>query len=192
MQMKTREWRTVCDYHPDATYQYFPYDSYAQGTALFMSGDLLGALRDMGRPRNRPAKSAFAFQHRLCHDFESLIWVVVYAMMIHHRKYLAATDPELCEEYKVDLDECWAVHAYSNLHRSHNHMIGIGCSPKLRSIVSSWFPDPREGAFFCEAMRLLRDQTQDGDPITYERLCTLFRKHIQLAKESCALDVVSK
>ena len=192
MQMKTGEWRTVCDYHLDAAYRYFSYNSHAQGTALFMSGDLLGALREMGRPRNRLTMSAFTFQHRLCHDFESLIWVVVYAMMIHHRNYLAATDPALCGEYKVELDECWAVHAYSNLHRSHNDMIGIGCSPKLRSIVSSWFPDPREGAFFCEAMRLLRNQTQDEEPITYKGLSTLFKKHIQLAKEPRALDVVFK
>ena len=163
-----------------------------QGTALFMSGDLLTALTPMKRPRSRPAVSAFAFQPRLCHDFESLIWVVVYAMMIHQRNTLASTDPEMAELYKQDLNDLWAVHSYKNVHRFHNHMIGIGCSAVCVSIVSSWLPDPPEYAFFRDAMRLLRNQTQDGDPITYEGLCALFRKHINLAKEPQAFDDVPK
>jgi hypothetical protein len=190
-QMKTGEWRTVCDYHLEATWTNLSYDSYAQGTALFMSSSLLAALMSMGRPRNRSIKSDFTFQHRLCHDFESLIWVIVYAMMIHHRNYLATTDPEMCELYRKDMDECWAGHAHSNLYRSHSFMISIGCSIDTQSVVSSSFPDPREAAFFRDAMRLVRSQ-HDGEPITYEGLCTLFKKHVQLAKEPRASDVVSK
>jgi len=157
-----------------------------------MSGDLLNALGDLERYSNRPNKLDFTFQHRLCHDFESLIWVVVYAMMIHHRNGLAATDPEMCGLYKKDLDACWAAHAYSNLHRSQNHMIAVGCTLNSQYMVDSWFPDPREAAFFRDAMRLLRDQTQDGEFITYEGLCTLFQKHIRLAKALQVIDVVSK
>jgi len=41
-------------------------------------------------------------------------------------------------------------------------------------------------------MHLLRGQIQDEEFITYESLCTLFEKHIQLAKEPRAVDVVSK
>ena len=156
-----------------------------------MPNDLLTELRTMRRSRNRPAKSDFTFQHRICYDFESLIWVVVYAMMIRHRNYLAATDKELLEEYKKELDECWAGHAYSNLYRSHNHMIMVGCTYKAQNVVSSWFPDRREAAFFRDAMRLVRNQA-DGEPITYEGLCSLFEKHIQLAKEPQTLDIVSK
>ena len=144
-----------------------------------MAGRLLAALRNQGR-KNRPI---FTFQHKLCHDFESLIWVVVYAMMIRHRNALAATDQDMYAEYKEALDECWAVHSHSNLLRCHNHMISVGCSLDYEEIVSSWFPDASESAFFRDAMRLLRNQTQDGEPITYEPLCALFKKHIQLAKE---------
>jgi hypothetical protein len=147
-----------------------------------MAADLLTALIDQDLDDSGPLKSGFTFQHRLCHDFESLIWVVVYAMMIHHRNALAATDPEKCQRYKVILDDCWAVHSYGHLHRCHNHMIMIGCSLNSRKIVNSTFPDPCEAAFFCGAMRLLRNQA-DGWPITYDNLCTLFQKHIQLAKE---------
>jgi hypothetical protein len=154
-----------------------------------MAGDLLTDLTTM---ELKTDESDFTFQHRLCHDFESLIWVIVYAMMVHHRNTLAATDPGKCEAYKKPLDHCWAVHAYSNLHRSHTYMIGTGCSFSSTSLVKLWFPDPREAAFFRDAMRLLRNQTQDGEPITYEGLCTLFRKHIHLAKEPRDFDVVSK
>ena len=121
--------------------------SCAQGTALFMAGDLLDALTDL-EPHNRQASNSdFTFRHRLCDDFESLIWVVVYAMMIHHKNHLAGTDPEACALYKETLDECWAVHSYGNLHRSHVFMIATGCTFKSRHKVSSWFPDPREAAF---------------------------------------------
>ena len=156
-----------------------------------MAGGLLTALTSMKIESGEPTKSGFTSQHKLYHDFESLIWVIVYAMMIHRRNVVAATNPEVYGAYKKALDSCWAVHAYSHLLRSHVHMIGIGCSFDSRSIVSSWFPDPREAAFFRDAMRMLRDQTQDGEPITYEALCALFKKHIQLAKELQDLDVVS-
>ena len=144
-----------------------------------MAGRLLAALKNQGR-KNHPN---FTFQHKLCHDFESLIWVVVYAMMIRHRNTLAATDQVMYAEYKETVDECWAVHSYGSVLRSQVYMIRIGCSLDYVEITSSWFPDVREAAFFRDAMRLLRNQTQDGEPIAYETLCALFKKHVQLAKE---------
>jgi hypothetical protein len=148
-----------------------------------MAGGLLTALTIQDLDNNSPFNPGFTFQHRLWHDFESLIWVVVYAMMVHHRNTLTATDPEMCQRYKMTLDGCWAVHSYGHLRRCHNDMIMTGCSFDSQMIVSSWFPDPREAAFFSDAMRLLRNLVQDGLPITYDSLCTLFQKHIQLAKE---------
>jgi len=148
-----------------------------------MANELLSALMNPGLRHRQAIKSDFTFQHRLCHDFESLIWVIVYAMMIHHKNNLAVTGAEAYGSYKEALDSCWAVHSYRNLHRSHSYMITIGCTFTCKYVVSSWFPDPREAAFFREAMRLLRSQTQDEEPITYESLCKLFKKHIQLASE---------
>ncbi len=95
------------------------------------------------------------------------------------------------ELYEEELDDCWVVHAYSNLRRCHNDMVSIGCSIDSLTVVRLWFPDPREAAFFRDAMRLIRDQG-DGDYITYKGLCALFRKHVDLAKEPQACDVVSK
>ena len=190
-QMKDGEWRTVRGYLEVARTA-FSYTLCAQGTALFMSNDLLAALVPIKRSHGRPATSEFTFRPRLCHDFESLIWVVVYAMMIHQRSVLASTDPAMSELYKQDLNDFWAVHSYKSVRRSHNDMIGIGCSFTCLSTVRSWFPDPCEVTFFRDAMRLLRNQAHDGEPITYEGLCALFRKHINLAKEPQAFDDVSK
>src|SRR5258706_2248156 len=111
--------------------------------------------------------------------------------MIHHRIILASTDPEKCERYKEVLGDCWAAHAYSNLRRCHNDMMTTGCSIDSLTMVRLWFPDPREAAFFRDAMRLTRGQA-DGEFITYESICALFKKHIDLAKEPEAFDVVSK
>ena len=156
-----------------------------------MSCSLLIALTTVDLDADGSTASDFTFQHRLCYDFESLIWVVVFAMMIHHKNILAQTDAGKCERYKRVLDEFWAVHAYSNLRRCRGDMMTVGCYVAAQGMVRSMFPDPREAAFFREAMRMIRDHG-DGDYITYERLCALFRKHIDLAKEPQVFDVISK
>ena len=139
-----------------------------------------GLLAALTKQELRKNHTHFTFQHKLCHDFESLIWVVVYAMMIRHRNTLEATDQVMYGEYKKILDGCWAVHSYGNIHRSHSYMIMIGCSFDCREIVDLWFPNAGEAAFFHDAMRLLRNQA-DGDPITYDGLFVLFKKHILLS-----------
>src|SRR5258706_16206879 len=65
-QMKSGEWRTVCEYHLKATQTPFSYNHCAQGTALFMARDLLISLATI---TNGPTPPGFTFQHRLPHDF---------------------------------------------------------------------------------------------------------------------------
>ena len=153
-----------------------------------MAGHLLTDLTTMQWYSDGPT-TEFTFQHRLCHAFESLIWVVAYAMMVHHRNILATTDPANCERYKKVLEHCWAAHAYGNLLRTHSNMVLTGCTVYAQAIVNLWFPDLPEAAFFRDAMCLIRTQT-DGHPIMYEGLCALFEKHIKLAQESRACDIV--
>jgi len=96
-------------------------------------------------------------------------------MAIH---YLATTDPDPYGLYKKVLTTAAAGQACeSNLRCYHNDMISTGYSFDTQPIMSLWFPDPHEAGFF-------RDQTQDGDLITYGKVGTLFRKHIQLVKVS--------
>ena len=58
--------------------------------------------------------------------------------------------------YKQDLDECRPVHAYSPLRRCHNNMATMWCSARSRRVVSSWFPDLPEAAFFRDAVTCAR------------------------------------
>jgi len=150
-----------------------------------------GLLTALDAITDGPTAADFTFRHKLSHDFESLLWVVVYAMMIHHRNNIAPADKEKREEYKIVLDRCWAAHAYSNILIAHDHMMATGCSAHRQTTVTFWFPDPREAAFFRDVMRMLRRQ-DEAEFITYEGLRALFKKHIDLAKEPEAFDVVSK
>jgi hypothetical protein len=149
-----------------------------------MSGSLLAALVGQATDDNMGIKCDFTFQHRLRHDLESLIWVVVYAMMIRRRSLLAATDPKEFALFQGILDDCWGVHSYRHLWNNHITMMGTGCSVEYSTVERLWFPEPFEAAFFRGAMRLVRGQVQDGEAITYEILCSLLQKHIQLATEA--------
>jgi hypothetical protein len=149
-----------------------------------MSGSLLAALVRQARGNNLGTKLDFTFQHRLRHDLESLIWVVVYAMMIRRRSLLAATDPQQSVLFQGVLDDCWGVHSYRRLWNHHGSMVSTGCSIEYSEVEELWFSEPLEAAFFRGAMRVVRGQAQDGEAITYESLCALLQKYIQLATEA--------
>ena len=149
-----------------------------------MSLDLLSALESYsnasmtGRPRD------FAFQHQLCHDFESLIWVIVYAMMVRRRTILVATNPSVYTQYKEHLDGFWGVHSYTNLVNCHEAIISAGARRSRTIVEELLFPHPLEAEFFRAAMRLLRSQGDDENPVTYEKLQGLFRTYIQKAEQA--------
>jgi len=146
-----------------------------------MSVGLLAALESHG---NADGPRTFNFQHKLSHDFESLIWVIIYAMTIRRKNTLATTNPSKYAKYKEYLDSIWGVHSYGRLLLGHDSLVGTGCS-RLRTIVEElWFPDPLEAEFFRAAMRLVRSQAQDGEPITYEKMQSLFRTYIRNEKQA--------
>lgn len=64
----------------------------------------------------------------------------------------------------------------------------VGTAFDFQFIVSSWFPDTREAAFFRDPMSLICGQVIDGVFITYSNPCGLFKKLTQLAKEQQAFD----
>jgi hypothetical protein len=147
-----------------------------QGTALFMAGGLLTALVNQELHEQGTINKSFTFQHGLSHDFESLIWVVIYAMMIRKRNILAITDPDMYKKYKEVLDSYWACHSYRNLRRCHNDMIAIGCDPDSEEVEGLWFPEPLEAGFFRDAMRLVRGQVQDREPVTHVKTIRALQK----------------
>jgi hypothetical protein len=156
-----------------------------------MADNLLSALESRGIAKMCGRLEGFTFQHKLCHDFESLIWVIVYAMMIRRKRVLATTDPTVHAVYKKQIDRYWGVHSYSKLMDCHGALINAG-SVRSRTIVEDLlFSDPFEAEFFRSAMRLVRSQAHDEEPITYEKMQTLFRTHIQKAEQATVSTLAS-
>ena len=88
-----------------------------------MSVDFLTALEDHGTAKKRGRPIDFTFRHTLCHDFESLILVIVYAMLIRNKNRLVATDSGAHRDYKQLLDDFWGVHSYTKLVNCHEALI---------------------------------------------------------------------
>jgi len=154
-----------------------------------MAVDLLNALESHANAKMCGRPKDFTFQHRLCHDFESLIWVIAYAMMIRRRNTLAATDPRTNAAYKARLDDYWGAHSYSRLMDRRMILMASGTLP--RTIVEEHlFSDPLEAEFFRAAMRLLFFQSLDGQSITYEKMQALFRTYIQKAEQATVSTLV--
>ena len=149
-----------------------------------MSMGLLIALERLEEPMQHKTPHDFTFQHKLWHDFESLIWVVVYAMMIRRRNTLAVTDPSAYVRYKGYLDDFWGVHSYTKLVNCHEALLGAGIVRSRTIVEEKWFPDPLEAEFFRAAMRLVRSQHHDEEPITYERMQHVFQTYIEKGEQT--------
>ena len=148
-----------------------------------MSLNLLSALEGHKNAKKRGSPIDFTFQHKLCHDFESLILVIVYAMLIRNKNRLAATDSSAHSYYKELLNDFWGAHSYTKLANCHTTLLGVGIM-RFRTIVEEvLFSDPLEAEFFRAAMRLVNAQLSNEGPITYEKMQGLFRTYIQQAQE---------
>jgi len=156
-----------------------------------MAVGLLCALQSHRNAKKRGRSKDFTFQHKLCHDFESLIWVIVYAMMIRRKNILMATDSRVHAAYKEELDVYWGVHSYTKLLSCHDSLIGIGTRPSHAAVEALLFSDPLEAEFFRAAMRVLVSQSMEIGPITYERIQGLFRTYIQKAEQATIPTLVS-
>ena len=149
-----------------------------------MSVDLLAALEEHSDASMLGSPVDFTFQHKLCHDFESLIWVIVYAMMVRRKTVLMATDSRVYTKYKEHLDRFWGVHSHSNLADCRLVMLGIGAHRSRTVVERLLFTDPLEAEFFRAAMRLVSSQSERLEPITYEKLQGLFSIYIQKAEQA--------
>ena len=149
-----------------------------------MSMSLLVALQSSGSAKICGISKEFTFQHKLCHDFESLIWVMVYAMMVRRKSILAATDSNVHAAYKAQLDLFWGAHSYPKLLSCHGASITAASMRPNDTVDHLLFPDVLEAKFFRAAMRVVRDQAFDAEPITYKKMQDLFRTYIQAAEQA--------
>ena len=142
----------------------------AQGTALFMSISLLDALTKYYKLVVKATKNAaivvppeLDFVPGPADDLESMIWVLIYAIMLHHHASLQGSDKT---DYKRDvIDNFYGSLSYSGLAEKREFMIARGT--KLRAYgPDEWIPDPAQREWFRHALALVEGQS--AKPITFD------------------------
>ena len=112
-------------------------------------------------------------------DLESMIWVLTYAVMLHHRANLKGSDKA---DYKRDVvDMFYGSLSYSGLAIRRDSLLLRGSNPRTFE-PEDWIPDAVQRKWFRRAMALVVGQTMpspDGSitPITFsafDKLCDDF------------------
>jgi len=143
----------------------------AQGTALFMSMSLLTALTKyyhlVGKATKNPAivaPSGLDFVPGPGEDLESMIWVITYAIMLHHYASLQGSDKT---DYKRDvIGNFYGNLSYLGLGKERDCLINRGTSLRAYG-PEEWIPDLAQREWFRHAMALVKGQTE-LKPITFD------------------------
>ena len=149
----------------------------AQGTALFMSISLLGALTKhfklVEKAINNAAivvPSELDFVPGPGDDLESMIWVLTYAIMLHHYASLQGSDKT---DYKRDaIDNYYGSLSYSGLVEKRDFLMSRGTN-LLACEPDEWIPDPAQRRWFRRAMALVEGRAKlslggSTKPITFD------------------------
>ena len=138
-----------------------------QGTVIFMALELLRSqvrhhrAEKSARRNGRPGPRVLSSERQAHHDLEAFIWVLVYAMMIHH--YNTLTRDTDIKEYKETLDSYFG-HGSARIILDkrkamiYSALVGVG-----EDCVSQWFPDPDERRFFIRCMTLIDEHDRGKD-----------------------------
>jgi len=103
-------------------------------------------------------------------DFESMIWVLTYAIMLHHQETLQGSDKV---DYKRDVvDQCYGSLSYSGLANMRSLMVFHGTN-HLAYEPEEWVPDATQCKWFRRAMALVAGQVAQSSggsikPITFD------------------------
>jgi hypothetical protein len=88
-------------------------------------------------------------------DLESMIWVLTYAIMIHHQESLQRSEKA---DYKRNIvDTAYGSLSYSGLAKERTSMVIYGINP-LVDKPEEWIPEPTQCKWFRRAMRLVAGQ----------------------------------
>ena len=99
--------------------------------------------------------SALDFVPRTGDDLESMIWVLIYAIVLHHQESLQGSDKAA---YKRDVvDALYGSLSYSGLANERELMAFRGFNP-LSKEPGAWFPDSTQCKWFRRAMTLVTGQ----------------------------------
>ena len=85
-------------------------------------------------------------------DLESMIWVLTYAVMLHHQEALQGLRKAHYKSKAVD--QCYGSLSYSGLATIRKAMVFDGAIP-LTGQPEKWIPDPTQCKWFRRAMMLV-------------------------------------
>ena len=94
------------------------------------------------------------------HDLESLLWVLVYSMMIHNYNSLTSETDRM--QYKVLIDRHFG-HGSTETIIEKRQAMYLAHSRVGWNSVSRWFPDPRERKFFTRCMKLIAEHDKEEE-----------------------------
>jgi len=114
------------------------------------------------RRKGKQGPLTLSMKREAHHDLEAFLWVLVYAMMIHH--YNSLTHETDRAEYKETLDEYFG-HGSAKFIRKTRQDLYLAHSRVGEDCVSEWFPDPHEERFFIRCMTLIakHDRTEEEE-----------------------------
>ena len=138
-----------------------------------MSIDLLEALTDYydivenaTKSRAIVAPSGLDFVPGPGDDLESMIWVITYAIMLHHQESLQG--PAKTHYKHRFVNNFYGSLSYSGLAEKRNAMMSYGIRSRG---LEKWIPDLAQRKWFTRAMRLVAGQTMsapDKELITFD------------------------
>jgi len=88
-------------------------------------------------------------------DLESMIWVITYAIMIHHQESLEGSDKADYKRHVVD--QYYGSLSYSGL-AENREVMAIRGTNSLAHQPEEWIPDPTQSKWFRRAMTLVIGQ----------------------------------
>ena len=103
-------------------------------------------------------------------DLESMIWVLTYAILLHHQESLEGSKKA---QYKLKVvDQHYGSLSYSGLAKERELMVSRGTN-SLAKEPEKWFPDPAQSKWYRRAMTLVAGQTRASThgaikPITFD------------------------
>ena len=111
-------------------------------------------------------------------DLESMIWVLIYAIMLHHHGALRGSDKARYQHRVVD--NFYGSPSYSGLVEKRYFL--MSCGTNLRAYgPDEWIPDPAQRQWFRRAMALVEGQAKlslggSTKPITFDAFDALCDK----------------
>ena len=98
-------------------------------------------------------------------DLESMIWVLTYAIMLHHQ---ASLQGQARANYKHGVvDNFYGSLSYVGLAEKRNTMVSYSTN-LLDDDPEEWIPDPVQCKWFRRAMTLVEGQMKGIKPITFD------------------------